>query len=302
MALGAGLLSLGCWMGGGSVEAWASASFPSSPPTPPSGEGREEGREEGSPGPRGAPEKLLEIDAGIPILDGAKVLPRGIVESKRQMLNDLERDTGFKVRMLTRYGPSASPSVEEIRRGWGVDESTVVIFVDPTAPNIMSFNFGPKVQSILRRPFFTELQSRYGNLFYVREHGEAEALSETLDALDVCIRKGGCAVPPGLPQNQYVFTLVTAVAGGLICGASLRLEPQGFVKRRWVWALLFSPLWGTLAINFGLGPVVSRTDDPLPVAANLAAAAAAAALIYWYPEAAKATGLSVDVESSYDEK
>ena len=55
------------------------------------------------------------------------------------------------------------------------------------------------------------------------------------------------------------------------------------VTRRWVWPLLFSPLWGTLFVNFGLGPVVSRTDDLAPVAANcvaflLAAAAPTAAL------------------------
>lgn len=26
---------------------------------------------------------------------------------------------------------------------------------------------------------------------------------------------------------------------------------QGIVQRRWVWLLLFSPLWGSLFINFG---------------------------------------------------
>jgi hypothetical protein len=45
----------------------------------------------------------------------------------------------------------------------------------------------------------------------------------------------------------------------------------GIVQRRWVWLLLFSPLWGSLFVNFGLGPIVSRTEDVAPIAANTAA-------------------------------
>lgn len=51
----------------------------------------------------------------------------------------------------------------------------------------------------------------------------------------------------------------------------------GIVQRRWVWLLLFSPLWGSLFINFGLGPIVSRTSDLLPLAGNTAAFLASAA-------------------------
>jgi hypothetical protein len=51
----------------------------------------------------------------------------------------------------------------------------------------------------------------------------------------------------------------------------LLLSYTGIVQRRWVWLLLFSPLWGSLFINFGLGPIVSRTSDTLPIAANTAA-------------------------------
>ena len=170
----------------------------------------------------------------------------------------------------------------------------MVIFIDPSAPNLMFFNYGRAVQDILHRPFFTELQSRYGNMYFVRENGEMAAVTGALAALDTCLHRGGCAVPPGLPQEQYVFTLVCSIAGGFILGAALRLEPQGFVARKWVYGLLFAPLWGTLAINFGIGPVVSRTEDVVPVAANLMATVASAALVLFYPQAAKATGLTFD--------
>ena len=50
------------------------------------------------------------------------------------------------------------------------------------------------------------------------------------------------------------------------------------MRRQWVWLLIFSPLWASVFINFGLGPVVSRTSDLAPVLGNTAAFLAAAAL------------------------
>jgi hypothetical protein len=47
-----------------------------------------------------------------------------------------------------------------------------------------------------------------------------------------------------------------------------------------VWVLLFSPLWASLFINFGLGPIVSRTDDITPIVQNSVAFLAAATLPY----------------------
>ena len=64
------------------------------------------------------------------------------------------------------------------------------------------------------------------------------------------------------------------LAGGsrpFTCRAALRPAPAGIVPSRWVWALIFSPLWASTFINFGLGPIITRTDDLAPVAANTAA-------------------------------
>lgn len=240
------------------------------------------------------------VRSDTPILDLAHIFPPAKLSAAQESLRALENETGWKVRVLTRYGPDQGPGVDEIRSGWSVDGKTVVIFLDPSSPNILNFRFGPQVQKILPRPFFTELQSRYGNIYFVRENGEQAAIQGSLEALTVCMRKGGCRVPPGLPQDQYFFTLGCAVAGGLVLGAALRLEPQGFVQRQWVYGLLFAPLWATLAINFGIGPVVSRTSDLGPVAINVVATVCAAALIKFYPQAAKATGLTVDEPMNSD--
>lgn len=120
---------------------------------------------------------------------------------------------------------------------------------------------------------------------------------------------------PGLPSDQYFFTLAFSITGGLIAGFVSRIKPQGapadkaaqtaaheaglqglsrlqsntpgleptppgVVQRQWVWLLVFSPLWAPLFINFGLGPVVSRTSDIAPVLGNTAGFLAAAALPY----------------------
>lgn len=65
------------------------------------------------------------------------------------------------------------------------------------------------------------------------------------------------------------------------------------MQRKWVWQLLFAPLSGSLFINFGLGPILTRTSDPLPILGNVAGFALAAALVIVFaPALAKASGLT----------
>ena len=71
--------------------------------------------------------------------------------------------------MLTRYGPQAGPTGNEVKAAWAPNDRTVIIIVDPSSPNILAFNTGQAVEQLLRRTFFIELQSRYGNKFFVRD-------------------------------------------------------------------------------------------------------------------------------------
>lgn len=45
--------------------------------------------------------------------------------------------------------------------------------------------------------------------------------------MDCLGRPNGCVVVPGLPEEQYYFTLITSIAGGLVAGFVSKLEPQG---------------------------------------------------------------------------
>jgi hypothetical protein len=205
----------------------------------------------------------------------------GIVADEVQIkletqLKELEGEKGWRVRVLT-YDDS-SPTLEEIRGAWKPDKKTVVIRFDPTSPNILAFPYiGDEALAKLRRPFYVELQSRYGNKFFVRDQGEGAAVESSVKALVECLSKtGGCAVVPGLPDDQYNFTLASSVAGGIIAGLASTIQfsnpfsssngnsPSGQL----VWVLLFSPLWATLFISFGLGPIISRTTEMQPLLQN----------------------------------
>jgi cytochrome bd-type quinol oxidase subunit 2 len=72
-----------------------------------------------------------------------------------------------------------------------------------------------------------------------------------------------------LPREQWILTLITSIIGGVVCGFAAQPRQPGQVFA-WQWALIFSPLWGILFIAFGIGPVVSRTSEWLPLVRNIA--------------------------------
>ncbi|MBC6419085.1 MAG: TPM domain-containing protein, partial [Prochloron sp. SP5CPC1] len=51
----------------------------------------------------------------------------------------------------------------------------------------------------------------------------------------------------------------------------------------WQWALIMSPLWGILFIAFGIGPVITRTSDILPLVRNTIGFALGALVAYLSP-------------------
>ncbi len=62
----------------------------------------------------------------------------------------------------------------------------------------------------------------------MRDEGEQKAVLQALGAVTACLgAPEGCRVVPGLPEDQYQLTLVLSIAGGIIAGSVLRLEPTG---------------------------------------------------------------------------
>ena len=200
-----------------------------------------------------------------PIIDLANFLPTLQEEELVKDLETFETETGWKLRVLTQYDRTPGRAVKDF---WGLNDKSVLLIADSRGGNILGFNVGDDLYQFLPRTFWVELQTRFGNLYYVRENGENRAIVDSLDTIKTCLRQGGCQVVPGLPREQWILTLITSVLGGLICGfaAIPRKEGQIFA---WQWALIFSPLWGILFIAFGIGPVVTRTSEWLPLFRNV---------------------------------
>ena len=214
-----------------------------------------------------------------PVVDLAKTLPDPQEEKLVKELEQFETDTGWKLRVLTQYDRTPGRAVIKY---WGLDDKSILLVADARGGNILSFSVGDAVYEFLPRTFWIELQTRFGNLYFVREEGEDQAILQALNSVKGCLLKGGCNVVPGLPREQWILTLVTSAVGGIICGFAA--QPRGDKKiLGWQWALIFSPLWGILFIAFGIAPVITRTSDWLPLVRNISAFAIGALVAYLSP-------------------
>jgi TPM domain len=199
-----------------------------------------------------------------PIIDLAKAFTAVQEDKLIADFATFEADTGWKFRVLTQYDRTPGRAVSKY---WGLDDKSVLVVADTRGGNILNFHVGDDVYKLMPRNFWIELQTRFGNMYYVRENGEDSAIIDALAAVKTCLVRGGCNVVPGLPQEQWLLTLVASIIGGVICGfaGQSRKPGQGFA---WQWALIFSPLWGILFLSFGVAPVVTRTDEWLPLFRN----------------------------------
>lgn len=223
------------------------------------------------------PELLPEEET--PVVDLANYLPSQQEDALIKSINTFEEQTGWKLRVLTQYERSPGRAVINF---WGLDDKSILLVADGKGGNLLSFSIGDAVYELLPRTYWIELQARFGNMYYVRENGENNAIVNALDTVKGCLVEGGCKVVPGLPQEQWILTLVTSLVGGVIFGfaAIPRKENQVFA---WQWVLIMSPLWGILFIAFGIGPVVTRTSELLPLFRNFIGFSLGALVAYLSP-------------------
>ncbi len=202
-----------------------------------------------------------------PVVDLANILTTQQEESLAQNLTGFEQDTGWKLRVLTQFDRTPGRAVIPY---WGLGDHTMLLVADTRGGNILSFAVGDDLYPLMPRTFWIELQTRFGNQFYVRDNGEDQAIVSAIETVEGCLTKpGGCAVVPGLPREQWILTLATSVIGGIICGFASQPRKAGQLVA-WQWALILSPLWGILFIAFGIAPVITRTAEWLPLFRNIA--------------------------------
>jgi hypothetical protein len=202
-------------------------------------------------------------------------------------LDTFEQETGWKLRVLTQVDRTPGRAVKDF---WGLNDFSVMLVADGRGRNLLNFSVGDSVYNLLPRGFWIELQSRYGNQFYVREHGYDQSILAALGAIETCLAQDGCLVVPGLPQEQWILTLMTSILGGLVFGFAGHPRKEGEIFS-WRWALILTPLWGMLLVAFGIGPVVTRTNDILPIVRNLAGFLGGAVIAYLIPSPKRSPNL-----------
>jgi len=203
-------------------------------------------------------------DYQTPVVDLANYLPELQEQNLIKDVEEFETRTGWKLRVLTQYDRSPGRAVIKY---WGLDDKSILLVADGRGGNLLAFSIGDDVYELMPRTFWIELQTRFGNLYFVRENGKNNAIVEAMHTVEGCLDRGGCQVVPGLPREQWILTLISSIVGGLIVGFAAIPRKPGQVFA-WQWVLIISPLWGILFVSFGIGPVVIRTTDWLPIARN----------------------------------
>lgn len=214
-----------------------------------------------------------------PVVDLANTLTDAQENNLAADLNKFESDSGWKLRVLTQFDRTPGSAVKEY---WGLDDKSILLVADARGGNILNFSVGDAVYELLPRTFWIELQTRFGNQFFVRDNGEDQAILSAIDSLKLCLGQGGCRVVPGLPREQWILTLITSIVGGAVFGFAAQPRKEGQIFA-WQWALIFSPLWSILFIAFGIGPVVTRTTEWLPLLRNVMGFAIGALVAYLTP-------------------
>ncbi|KAK1308880.1 hypothetical protein QJS10_CPA09g01803 [Acorus calamus] len=103
-----------------------------------------------------------------------------------QQIVDLEKDTGYKLRILAQNFPD-TPGLA-IKDFWVPDDRTIVFVADPTFGNIIHFNVGSTVDLDVPRNFWSRVAGKYGNMFYWKEKGEDASIEGAVVAISKCLR------------------------------------------------------------------------------------------------------------------
>mmetsp|Transcript_8440 Transcript_8440/g.16901 ORF Transcript_8440/g.16901 Transcript_8440/m.16901 type:complete len:239 (-) Transcript_8440:291-1007(-) len=131
--------------------------------------------------------ELLPPGPVTPVIDVAGFLTEGEEARIKTRVENLEKDTGVKLRVLAQNYPD-TPGLA-IKEYWGVDDDTVVFVADPNTGNILNFNVGTNVDFRVPRSFWSKLSGRFGNKFYWTDNGEDVAIVNAVAAIDNCLRE-----------------------------------------------------------------------------------------------------------------
>ncbi|KAJ9526893.1 hypothetical protein QJQ45_017728 [Haematococcus lacustris] len=169
------------------------------------------------------------IERDTRVFDGARIIGVEKAQQLDSQLASFEERTGWRLRVFTSYGRDARPSDDTLREVWQPDSRTVIIDFDTSNPNLTKLvhlgsllpaagggcGAGDQVLAKLRRPWWAELQSRFGNLFFIREQVGRQSSNSIVGRVASC---------KGYQQQQRALSLSIAYPG---CSAFRRFVSEG---------------------------------------------------------------------------
>ncbi|EKX48171.1 hypothetical protein GUITHDRAFT_86181 [Guillardia theta CCMP2712] len=212
----------------------------------------------------------LSCLAASPIIDEARSLGSNERGRLEENLNKFEEETNYRVRVLTIDERRLDEKLtrEQVKKAWNLpDERSLIVILQAGKGNVLSFNAGAEVSKLLPARFFNELSGRMGNVYSIGESGENSAIEESVSIIEKCLRKGGCALVPGIGEDQYYATLACTSMSGLIFGLASLASYKEFQKKPKQRELFYqytpvflSPLWGVF-LSLGIQPLIARDAD-----------------------------------------
>ena len=157
--------------------------------------------------------------AGRAVLDVKGVLAASDLERLETILGKLEKETGYRIRVLTRARNSAewTQSRSDVRcalgvsaaRG-GIDPSAVIVTADrgikgalENGASYLTFDIGDSVRLALPDIFWSRLQREYGKRSFVEARGEAASVVTSCELILSCLRNEEFCT--GVPSAESSF-------------------------------------------------------------------------------------------------
>lgn len=132
------------------------------------------------------------------IIDVANFLSKGQEKKIIESIAALERESGYKLRVLCQSYPN-TPGLA-IKDFWGVDDNTIVMVIDKgegfnakgIPSNVIRLNLGRNVEDVIPPMFWTRLTNKLGNLNYVKEKGLDYSILNAVEAITYCLEEKTC--------------------------------------------------------------------------------------------------------------
>ncbi|CAE8712841.1 unnamed protein product [Polarella glacialis] len=157
------------------------------------------------------PELLPSTDGdSTPVIDCARILSARQLRELAVQIADIERNSKVRLRVLTQTFPN-TPGMA-IKDYWKVDSRTVIYVHDTGGLGetaVVNFNAGLDAENLQPRSWWRQLQNKFGNRFYIAEHGDTETVTDVVSALHSAFasterfaRRDGCSsLLPWLEQG-----------------------------------------------------------------------------------------------------